>query len=401
VSNPSFCKIPIVDLRAQYAAIRDQVRSAIDAVAETQQFILGPAVSQFEKEMAVFLGCQHAVGVASGSDALLLALMALGVGPGDAVVTTPFTFFSTVSSITRLGATPLFVDIDSDSYLLSAVKLEEFLHVRSKTAQGRTVDAKTGAEIKALLPVHLFGQVCAMEPLLQVAKKYHLQIVEDVAQACGARLNIAGTERFAGTIGALGCFSFFPSKNLGGFGDGGLVSADSEELVTRLRMLRMHGESTKYHHEVTGLNSRLDSLQAAVLSVKLKYLATWCEARIARAGRYQQLFMDSGLVGTQLPAIPPATVDKSHIFNIYCIRAERRDQLKKFLADAGIQSEIYYPLPLHLQKCFANLGYRRGDFPHSEEAAGQVLALPLYPELTAEQQEMVVAAITKFYRAYS
>ena len=398
MSNSSPYRIPIVDLRAQYASIRDQVRCAIDAVTESQQFILGPAVSQFENQMAVVLGRQHAIGVASGSDALLLALMALGVGSGDAVITTPFTFFSTVSSITRLGATPLFVDIDSDSYLLSIVKLEQFLRARSRTIKGRTVDAKTGAEIKALLPVHLFGQVGAMESLVQVAREYHLQIVEDVAQACGARVNMDGKEKFAGSIGALGCFSFFPSKNLGGFGDGGLVSADSDELAMRLRMLRMHGESTKYHHDITGLNSRLDSLQAAVLSVKLKFLDTWCEARIARAGTYQQLFMHSGLVGKQVLAIPPATSGKSHVFNNYCIRAERRDQLKQFLAAAGIQSEIYYPVPLHLQKCFADLGYKRGDFPLSEAAATQVLALPLYPELTAEQQETVVAAIAQFYR---
>lgn len=397
MSNPS-PKIPIVDLRAQYAVIRDQVRSAIDAVAESQQFILGPAVAQFETEMAGFLGCEHAVGVASGSDALLLALMALGVAPGDAVITTPFTFFSTVSSITRLGATPLFVDIDSDGYLLSAVKLEEFLRDRGKVTQDQTIDGKTGARIKALLPVHLFGQVCDMGSLVTLAEEFHLQIVEDVAQACGARLAVTGKEMFAGTIGDLGCFSFFPSKNLGSFGDGGLVSAHSQEFASRLRMLRMHGESTKYHHDITGLNSRLDSLQAAVLSVKLQYLEVWCEARIARARTYYQMFMDSGLVGNQVLAIPPLPADKSHVFNNYCIRAERRDELKQFLAEAAIQSEIYYPLPLHLQKCFADLGYKQGDFPHAELAADQVLALPLYPELTAAQQETVVAAVAKFYR---
>jgi len=399
VSNPSPYKIPIVDLRSQYASIRDPVRRAIDAVTESQQFILGPALDQFETEMAAFLGCHHAVGVASGSDALLLSLMALGVGPGDAVITTPFTFFSTVSSITRLGAKPLFVDIDSESFLLSAVKLEALLRERSTTNQGKTVDSQTGAPIKALLPVHLFGQVCDMGSLVGIAETYGLETVEDVAQACGARLIIAGKEIFAGTIGTLGCFSFFPSKTLGGFGDGGLVSAHSQEFASRLRMLRMHGESAKYHHDTTGLNSRLDSLQAAVLSVKLKHLESWCAARIAHAGTYRQLFIDKGLVGKHLQAIPPATTDKSHVFNNYCIRAERRDQLKQFLADLGIQSEIYYPLPLHLQKCFADLGYKQGDFPQAEMAASQVLALPLYPELTAEQQETVVTAIANFYRA--
>jgi len=397
VSNPS-PNIPIVDLRAQYAAIREEVRSAIDAVAEAQQFILGPAVSQFEAEMARFLGCAHAVGVASGSDALLLALMALGVGPGDAVITTPFTFFSTVSSITRLGATPLFVDIDGDSYLLSATKLKEFLGDRGDVQEGQTFDRKTRAHIKVLLPVHLFGQICDMGSLVGIAQQYRLNIVEDVAQACGARLTVAGKAMFAGTIGELGCFSFFPSKNLGGFGDGGLVSAGTPELAARVKMLRMHGERTKYFHQVTGLNSRLDALQAAVLSVKLKYLESWCRARIARARTYHELFTDSALVGKQVLAIPPAPTDKSHVFNNYCIRAERRDELKAFLADAGIQSEIYYPLPLHLQQCFADLGYQRGDFPQAELASAQVLALPLYPELTAAQQEVVVGAIVKFYR---
>ncbi len=316
MSNPS-PKIPIVDLRAQYAELREDIRRAIDAVAESQQFILGPAVSQFESEMAAFLGCDHAVGVASGSDALLLALMALGVGPGDAVITTPFTFFSTVSSITRLGATPLLVDIDGDSYLLSPARLKEFLNQRGEVKNGQTLDRKTGARIRALLPVHLFGQVCDMGSLVGMAQEYRLSIVEDVAQACGARLDMEGKEMFAGTVGELGCFSFFPSKNLGSFGDGGLVSARTQELAARLKMLRMHGESAKYHHDVTGLNSRLDSLQAAVLSVKLKYLESWCAARIARAGEYRQLFAASGLVGAQVLAIPAMPTGKSQVFNNY------------------------------------------------------------------------------------
>lgn len=397
MSNPA-PKIPIVDLRIQYAAIKEEVRRAIEAVADSQQFILGPAVSQFETEMAAFLCTQNAIGVASGSDALLLALMALGVGPGDAVLTTPFTFFSTVSSITRLGAMPLFVDIDSESYLLSVEKLKQFLGERSTFRHGRTTDNKTGKHIKALLPVHLFGQLCDMRALKYLAGEFHLQIVEDVAQACGARRRIEGKEMFAGTIGDLGCFSFFPSKNLGGFGDGGLVSAQSPEVAARLRVLRTHGESSKYHHDIIGLNSRLDSLQAAVLSVKLRYLERWCQARIARARSYHQLFTECGLVGKQVLAIPNTPTDNSHVFNNYCIRAERRDQLKQFLGEAGIQSEIYYPLPLHLQKCFAELGYNAGDFPDAELSAGQVLALPLYPELATAQQESVVAAITHFYR---
>jgi dTDP-4-amino-4,6-dideoxygalactose transaminase len=398
VSNPSPYKIPIVDLRAQYAKMRDELRLAIDEVVDSQQFILGPAVTRFEAQMANYLNCTHAVGVASGSDALLLALMALDIGPGDAVITTPFTFFSTVSSITRLGATPLFVDIDADDYLLSATALNEFLGARASIRDGVTIDTKTGQRIKTLLPVHLFGQCCAMNELITLAQKYRLDIVEDVAQACGARMKINGQSKFAGTIGALGCFSFFPSKTLGGFGDGGLVSANSKELAERLRMLRMHGESAKYHHDVIGINSRLDSFQAAVLSVKQKHLETWCDKRIQRADNYYRFFKQCGILGKGVLAISPMSTDRSHVFNNYVIRAERRDALKQFLADHGVQSEIYYPLPLHLQKCFADLAYRRGDFPQAELAANQVLALPLYAELSAGQQETVVEQICAFYR---
>lgn len=392
-------KIPIVDLRAQYQQLREDVRRALDEVSESQQFILGPAVKDFEERMAAYLGCRFAVGVASGSDALLLALMALEVGPGDAVMTTPFTFFSTVSSITRLGATPLFIDVDPENYLISTAELRAFLQARARPrADGAMLDSKTGLRIKALLPVHLFGQCCAMNELTALARDYNLSIVEDVAQACGARIPIAGATRFAGAIGDLGCFSFFPSKNLGGFGDGGMVSSDDPMLAERVAMLRRHGEQTKYFHEVTGLNSRLDSLQAAVLAVKLRHLEEWCAARIDRAGAYHRLFQARGLVGSSLKAIPPLSTDKSHVFNNYVVRATRRDELKEFLAQRGIQSEIYYPLPLHLQKCFAELGYRRGDFPQAEAAAAEVLALPLYPELTSEQQEAVVGAIGEFYR---
>jgi dTDP-4-amino-4,6-dideoxygalactose transaminase len=392
-------QIPIVDLRAQYGKISDEVRRAIDEVVESQQFILGPAVKSFEEQMSTYLRCAHAVGVASGSDALLLALMALDIGPGDGVITTPFTFFSTVSSITRLGATPLFVDINPENYLISPAVVERFFTERGRSGTGKaTLDAKTGVRIKALLPVHLFGQTCTMERFAPLAEEYHFHIVEDVAQACGARLTMAGQMKFAGSIGALGCFSFFPSKSLGGFGDGGMVTTNDLALADRVRMLRMHGERTKYHHEVTGLNSRLDSLQATVLSVKLKYLETWCGQRIERAAQYHELFRQSGLLGNGLKDIPPLRADKSHMFNNYVIRAERRNELKQFLAEQGIQSEIYYPLPLHMQKCFAGLGYKQGDFPQAEIAACEVLALPLYPDLTSAQQETVVGTIHEFYR---
>lgn len=388
MSSPAPFKIPIVDLRAQYAVIRGQVRQAIDQVSESQQFILGPAVKNFEALMAAYLNCGCAVGVASGSDALLLALMALGIGPGDAVITTPFTFFSTVSSITRLGAAPLLADIGADGYLLSVKGVEANLAERGHR----------GRRIRAILPVHLFGECCAMNELVGLAQKHHLQIVEDVAQACGARMRIGGETQFAGAIGDLGCFSFFPSKNLGGFGDAGMVTTRDPELAERVTMLRMHGERVRYHHEVTGINSRLDSLQAAVLAVKQQYLETWCGQRIERAEKYYELFTQSGLLGHGVLKIPARSVDKSHVFNNYVVRVERRDELKQFLAENGIQSEIYYPLPLHLQNCFADLGYRKGDFPHAELAASQVLALPLYPELTSAQQESVVTTIRAFYR---
>jgi dTDP-4-amino-4,6-dideoxygalactose transaminase len=396
VSSPY--KIPIVDLGAQYAKIRPEIQRALDEVVEGQRFILGPAVTSFEAQMADYRQCRYAVGVASGSDALLLALMALEIGPGDGVITTPFTFFSTVSSITRLGATPLFVDIEAENYLLSGKALERLLSERAVIYDGDAKDSKTGLRLKALLPVHLFGYCGPMNEFAGLARTFRLRIVEDVAQACGARLNIDGQVRFAGTIGDLGCYSFFPSKTLGGFGDGGLIVTESVDLAKKLRMLRMHGESLKYHHEVTGINSRLDSIQAAVLSVKQKYLDTWCEERIERAEAYRHLFMESGLLGNGILSIPGAITDKSHVFNNYVIRAQRRDELRQFLAENGVQSEIYYPVPLHLQKCFAALGHRQGDFPQAELATSQVLALPLYPELTLDQQETVVDRIRAFFQ---
>jgi dTDP-4-amino-4,6-dideoxygalactose transaminase len=396
VSSPY--QIPLVDLRAQYAKLHSEIRQAVDEVLETQQFILGPAVTRFEEEMAAYLQCGSAIGVASGSDALLLALMALGVGHGDGVIVTPFTFFSTVSSITRLGATPLFVDIDPESYLISVQAAEKYLDERTRVEDDQSIDAETGLRIKAVLPVHLFGRCCDMAAFASSANKYNMRIVEDVAQACGAKIRISGQEKLAGTMGDLGCFSFFPSKTLGGFGDGGLVTTHDKELAKKVKMLRIHGESTKYHHQVSGINSRLDSIQAAVLSVKQRYLDEWCNQRILRAEAYHQLFTESGLVGNRILSIPAVPKDGSHVFNNYVIRAQQRDELKGFLAEHGVQSEIYYPLPVHLQNCFAELGSKKGDFPRAELAATQVLALPIYPELSIEQQERVVSKIADFYR---
>ncbi len=374
-------KIPIIDLKAQYQTIRDELRRAIDKVLDSQQFVLGPTVEKFEQEAASYLGCPHAIGVASGSDALLLSLMALEIGPGDGVVVPPFTFIATVTAITRLGARPIFVDIDSENYLLSVEQLEARLK-------------KSGSGIKAVMPVHLFGRVCAMTDIALLAAGHRLHIVEDVAQAFGAR---AGSKA-AGTIGDLGCYSFFPTKNLGAIGDGGLVATGRPELAAKLRMLRSHGESAKYNHQAVGLNSRLDAIQAAVLSVKLRHIDQWCDERIRRADFYRKLFLSTGLAGSDTVRIPAAGDGRSHVFNYYVIGAERRDALRNFLTAEDIQTEIYYPLPLHLQPCFSHLNYRKGDFPNAEKAAAEVLALPIYPELTVEQQERVVGKISEFYR---
>lgn len=399
MSKSTRFKVPIVDLRAQYDRIQTEIGLVIDEVLASQSFILGPVVERFERQIAAFLRCDHGIGVASGSDALLLALMALGVGPGDGILVPTFTFFSTVSSITRLGATPLFIDSDPESYLTSPSGLHAFLEERCRFRGDRLMDMKSALRVRTLLPVHLFGRCCPMSEFAALAKKYCLTIVEDVAQACGARCLMEQEWKFAGTVGDVGCFSFFPSKNLGGYGDGGLVTMGRKDLADRVRVLRVHGERTKYHHDSIGLNSRLDSIQAAVLSVKLRYLEAWCEQRIERAHHYYRLFHESGLVGRHIIRVPPISLGKAHVFNNYVLSVERRDELRRHLDDHGIQSEVYYPLPLHLQRCFAYLGYHEGDFPVAERAATQVLALPMYPEMTLEQQEFVVGKIRDFFAA--
>jgi dTDP-4-amino-4,6-dideoxygalactose transaminase len=375
-------KIPIIDLKAQYKSIRNELQQAIEEVLEAQHFILGATVERFEKDAARYLGARHAIGVASGSDALLLALMALGVGPGDAVAVPTFTFVATATAVARLGATPLFVDMEPENFLIDVEKLAALL-----------ADKKNSGRVKAVIPVHLFGGLCPMKEITPLAAKYKIAVVEDAAQCFGAR---AG-DKFAGTLGDLGCCSFFPTKNLGGLGDGGLVATGDAALAAKIRLFRAHGEGAKYRHDVIGVNSRLDALQAAALSVKLKYIDRWCEARRARAARYGELFAGRKLLGRGVLSIPQSG-GSAHAFNYYVIRAERRDALKTDLAAAGIQTEIYYPIPLHLQPCFAALGYHKGDFPVAEKAAGEVLALPLYPELGEAEQESVVEAIAEFYR---
>lgn len=365
-----------LDLQAQFATIRGELTSAVERVLETQQFILGPDVQQFEKEIAERLGCRYAFGCASGSDALLLALMALGIGVGDEVITSPFTFVATAGSIARVGARPVFVDIDPDSYNLDPKQIKP------------TITART----KAIMPVHLFGRPASMEDITAVAKANGLAVIEDAAQAIGATYR----GRFAGNIGDLGCFSFFPSKNLGGAGDGGMVTTNDPKLADRLKLLRLHGSRSKYQYEILGLNSRLDTLQAAVLRVKLRHLGEWTMARQRNAIRYRHLFAQAEL--ESLIRLPAETLGSQHVYNQFVIRTQQRDQLRDHLHRSGIPSEIYYPTALHLQPAFRYLGYKSGDFPHAESACRSVLALPIFPELTEAQQEAVVTAVSDFFR---
>lgn len=371
-------KVPLLDLRAQYGAIRDEVRAAIDRVCEAQQFILGPEVEALEAEVAEFCEARFAVGVSSGTDALLVALMAAGVGPGDEVVTTTYSFFATAGTVARLGAKPVFVDIDRASFNLDAPK----------------VAGRVTPRTKAIMPVHLFGQCCDMDPLLAVAAERGIAVIEDAAQAIGAR---DARQRSGGTVGVMGCLSFFPSKNLGAFGDAGMVLTNDVAMAERLRVLRVHGSKPKYHHHMVGGNFRIDALQAAVLRVKLKHLAGWTKARRDNAERYRALFHEMGLDRHVTLPIDSA----GHIYNQFVIRCAQRDALQASLRAQGIGTEVYYPVPLHMQACFADLGYRAGDFPVAEAAARESLALPIYPELTPDQQQYVVQAIASFYAGAS
>ena len=374
-------KVPFLDLKAQYQTIRDDIQSALNRVLDSQGFILGPEVDQFEKQIASYLGVPHAVGVASGSDALYLALVALGVGPGDGVITTPFTFFATGGAIVRTGARPLFADIDPRNYNLDPGKIAELIEANRRNPR---------ANLKAIMPVHIFGQPAEMEAIQKIARANGLKIVEDACQAIGA--NFRGKR--VGALSEFGCFSFFPSKNLGGFGDGGLAVTADPELARRIRRLRVHGSDRKYHHLEMGINSRLDALQAAALSVKLPHLDRWNEARRKKASLYDRALRD--LPEVVLPPAPGEGMEP--VYHLYVIRARKRDDLEKFLVARGIGAGVYYPLPLHLQPCFAGLGYREGEMPESERASREVLALPLYPELTDDQQAYVVQAVREFYQ---
>ena len=375
-------KVPLLDLKAQYLTIKEEIRSAIDEVLESQIFILGPKVEELEKSVAAYSQTKYGIGVSSGTDALLISLMAIDIQPGDEVITSPFTFFATAGVVARLKARPVFVDIDSVTFNIDPAKIEKAITKRTK----------------AIIPIHLFGQCADMDPIMAIANTHGLSVIEDAAQSIGAEYK----GRRAGSIGHLGIFSFFPSKNLGGFGDGGMVVMNDEKLFEKVKILRVHGSHPKYYHKIVGGNFRLDSLQAAILSVKLKYLDEWSHGRQKNADEYDQKFKTSGLIEKGL-LVPPRAIYKNgrdknyHIYNQYTIRTKKRDELQAHLKNNAIGSEIYYPLPLHLQECFKELGYRRGDLPVSEEAAGSVLSIPIYPELTAEQRDYIFATIVGFH----
>jgi len=374
-------KVPLLDLKAQYAGIRTEILKVTEAVYESQQFILGSRVEDLEKKIAAYCTTSYSLGVSSGSDALLIALMAAGIGFGDAVITSPYTFFASAGSIARTGARPVFVDIAPDTYNLSPVELERTLDSLPAEDRGR---------IKAIMPVHLYGQCADMEPIKKIAEDWNLLIIEDAAQAIGSEYE----GRRAGSFGEFGCFSFFPSKNLGAFGDGGIVTTGSKDLYEKMKVLRAHGSKPKYYHKLIGGNFRLDALQAAIVSVKLPYLDQWSTSRRENAQIYRRLFAAAGLDRIHMPL----ERESRHIYNQFVIQVpEKRDGLRRHLLENQIGTEVYYPVPLHLQECFAFLGYSKGDFPISEAAADHTLALPIYPELTDDQLAYVVDKIREFY----
>lgn len=396
-------KVPLLDLKAQYATIKDEIKPVVDNVLESQRFILGPEVEGLEREIAEFSGVSFAIGVSSGTDALLISLMAAQIESGDEVITTPYTFFATAGSISRVGATPVFVDIDPNTYNMNPALIEK----------------KITPKTKVIIPVHLYGQCADMKLILEIAAKHNLIVIEDAAQAIGAEYGGMSSERKnkqspgacpepcpersrsrsrsrsrrAGSMGHLGCFSFFPSKNLGAFGDGGMVTTNDEALAKHVRDLRTHGGKDKYRNYLIGLNGRLDALQAAVLRIKLKHLESWSNARRLHAKYYDEAFRSLDQVQT-----PGTESGNVHIYNQYVLRVPKRDELQAYLHEHQIGNAIYYPIPLHLQECYEHLGYTSGDFPESEKAARETIALPVYPELTQQQQDYVIETIQNFYK---
>ena len=385
-------KVPLLDLRPPLEELRDEIVEAVTQVIDSTRYIMGPEIDGLEKEIAAYCGTKDAVGVSSGTDALLLALMVLDVGPGDLVMTSNFSFFATAGVVARLNATPVFVDIDPQTFNIDPESLSRAL---------AEMDAQTRKRVKAIIPVHLYGQCADMEAILKISREYNIPVIEDGAQAIGAECEIDGQKRSAGSSGEFGCFSFFPSKNLGGVGDGGIVTINNSEMAYQLRLKRVHGGERKYYHRVIGGNFRLDPIQAAVIRVKLPHLNKWHSQRQDNAEHYNKLFAEKDLGGkVQLPFVGHSeNLQNPHIYNQYVIKAERRDELQAFLAENEIASEVYYPLPFHLQECFLHLGGKTGDFPVSEATAEEVLALPVYPGMTKEMRETVVEKIANFYQS--
>lgn len=385
-------KVPLLDLRPTLEELRDEIVDAVTKVVDSTRYIMGPEIDGLEKEISVYCGTKDAVGVSSGTDALLLALMVLDVGPGDLVLTSNFSFFATAGVVARLNATPVFVDIDPDSFNIDPESLRKTL---------TEMDAETRKRVKAIIPVHLYGQCADMAAILAISKEFEIPVIEDGAQAIGAECEIDGKKRSAGSLGDFGCFSFFPSTNLGCLGDGGIVTINNTEWADLLRLKRVHGGERKYYHRVIGGNFRLDPIQATVVRVKLPHLNNWHLQRQNNADHYNKLFAEAALGGKiRIPFVEHSqTLQNPHIYNQYVIRAERRDELQSFLAENEIASEVYYPLPFHLQECFLHLGGKEGDFPVSEVAANEVLALPVYPGMTVEMRETVVEHIVQFYQS--
>ena len=387
-------KVPLLDLKPQYQALKADIDAAIARVCESQYFILGPAIKEFEGAVAAYSQTPHGIGVSSGTDALLLALMGLGIGQGDEVITSSYTFFATGGTIARSGARPIFLDIDPATFNLSPALVRGFLEQQCERREGGVFNRATGGRIRALMPVHLYGQLADMRALGAIAREYGLKVIEDAAQAIGAADEHG---QRACSFGDVGCLSFFPTKNLGAFGDAGACVTHDAELAKHMAILRVHGMEPKYYHAFIGGNFRIDEIQAAVLNVKLKALDSWTEGRQRNAAFYDAAFAAAGL-GDKVTT-PYAVPGYRHIYNQYVVRVQQRDALRKHLADAGIGSEVYYPVPLHQQKCFEYLGYQTGELPESEKAAAETVALPIFPELEQAQLQYVVDSIAGFYRA--
>ena len=386
-------KVPLLDLKTQYQSLKPELDAALLRVSESQYFILGPEVKALEASTAAYSGCRFGIGVSSGTDALLIALMGLEIGAGHEVITTPYTFFATAGTIARLGARPVFVDIEPHTFNICPAAIENFIAAHCEMRDGMLMNRVSGGRVRAIMPVHLYGQVADMDRILEIARHYHLPVIEDAAQAIGAE---DASGRRACSTGTVGCLSFFPTKNLGAFGDAGMCVTNDEHLAARLMKLRVHGMEPKYYHELIGGNFRLDEIQAAVLNVKLPHLDAWSAARARNAAYYDAAFARAGLVA-RVRTPPRAPAGARHIYNQYCIRVERRDQLRHWLAEHGVGTEIYYPLALHMQQCFAYLGHAPDDFPEALRATRETLALPIYPELSESQLQHVVDTIAALF----